>query len=679
MWDIVSEFCEIVDMTVCLARRAARSKLALTFAVLATLIQPALAETRQPVAQAAQSSTVNLRSEIETWQRLFENGSFSDTAAFLVKHPNWPKSNSSDRGGKDLREIAESRLTGSESDREILGYFSAYTPRSPQALDAYVGALKRDGKDTQAKAEIRKFWLAGNMSERDQAAYLNQYRSQISSHEVYERASRLVWENKESAAQAISGEVSGHERAILRARLALRGLGGNIEGLLAAVPSNQRNDPGLVHDRVRYRNTHDDEAGAIDLLLTHPVPADGKIADWWKQRENLALVSLRNGQIDTAYRLASQHGFPAATTEPYMGAEWLSGWIALRFKNDPQTASRHFKRMYDVAVSVVSRARGAYWLGRAAQALGENDKAKGWYQVAAKNGTSFYGQAAAVDLYGQVNIAAPADLHASAAESAAFEQKDLVRIIRTARQMGNAEIVRIFFKAQVEDVKTQAEASLTVALATEMRRPDLAAWAAKNCGRKGFVVGQQGYPQMLRLPSSPEAALINAIIRQESGVYQYAESPAGALGYMQIMPATGRELARKMGETGDTDRLLSDGAYNIRLGSYYLTSLIEKFNGSYVLAAAAYNGGPGRVARWVDEIGDPRSPSPPIARYIKGRKPGEPEHWMAMDVIETYPFGETRFYIHQVLAGLQIYHAVMGKDHTTRLTLRSNLTGCRAC
>jgi hypothetical protein len=106
----------------------------------------------------------------------------------------------------------------------------------------------------------------------------------------------------------------------------------------------------LVHDRVRYRNMHDDEAGAIDLLLTHPVSADGKIADWWKQRENLALVSLRNGQVDTAYRLASQHGFPAATTEPYMGAEWLSGWIALRFKNDPQTASRHFKRMYDVAV-----------------------------------------------------------------------------------------------------------------------------------------------------------------------------------------------------------------------------------------------------------------------------------------------------------------------------------------
>lgn len=667
-------------MTVSLARRAARSKLALTFAVLATLTSPGLSEAGQPVNRPhIQAAAANLRAEIETWQRLYQGGSFSETASFLLAHQAWPKVTGSGSRRLDLRELAESRLTSDDSDRQIISYFDAYEPRSPKGLNAYAGALTRSGETAKAAGAIRKFWVSGNMAERDQTAYLERYRPYITAHDVYERASRLVWENKESAAQSLSSEVAGHERAILRARLALRGLGGNIEALLAQVPETYRDDPGLLHDRVRYRNTHDDEAGAIDLLLTHRVSSNGKIADWWRQRENLALVSLRRGQVDTAYRLASEHGFPAATTEQYMGAEWLSGWIALRFKNDPQTAVQHFKRMNDVAVSVVSRARGAYWLGRTAKALGDEDNAKGWYQVAARNGTAFYGQVAALDLFGQVNISAPADLRATPEEAAAFEQKDLVRIIRTAMQIGNDDIVGTFFKAQVENITTQGEASLTVALATEMRRPDLAAWAAKNAGRKGFVVGQQGYPMLSRLPSAPESALINAIIRQESGAYQYAESPAGALGYMQVMPATGREVARKIGERTSPDRLLNDGAHNIRIGSYYLNGLIDKFGGSYALAAAGYNGGPGRVARWVDEIGDPRSPTPPIARYMQGRKSGEPNHWIAMDVIETYPVGETRFYIHQVLSGLQIYRAISAQDHTTQLSLRSNLTGCSAC
>lgn len=685
-------------MAVYLARRAARSKLALTFAVITAITPPAFAETRHRPSQAsahqsaapsprtqarvqhapALASQATLRAEITQWQSLFSGGTFTQTANFMLSHNHWPKVLEVRGDRSDLRDLAETRLTSSDSDGTIMNYFSAYDPRSPRALDAYYGALTRSGDAPKAIAAVKKFWLNGNMGQQDQLTYLDRYRGLITSHEVYQRASRLVWEDKVSHAQAISGAVTGNERAILRARLALRGGEGNMSSLIAAVPANLSNDAGLVHDRVRYRNTHDDEAGAIDLLLQNPVSADGKIADWWRQRENLALVSLRNGQVDTAYRLASEHGFPKATTEQYMGAEWLSGWIALRFKNDPAVAAKHFTNMFSVAVSVVSRARGAYWLARTAQALGDQDKAKGWYQYAAKNSTAFYGQAAAIDLYGQVDISAPPDLRATATEQSDFESKDLVHIIRAAQQIGNPDIIRAFFMAQVEDIKTQGEASLTVALATELHRPDLASWAAKNAGRKGFVVGQQGYPVLGNLPSAPEKALISAIIRQESGAYQYAKSGAGALGYMQIMPGTGTELARKMGLSTSSSRLLNDGPHNIQLGSFFLESLIEKFGGSYVLAAAAYNGGPARVSRWVDQIGDPRSPSPPISRYMQGRKSNDPAHWMAMDVIEAYPIGETRFYIHQVTSGMEIYRAMLESDHTARLGLKRSLLSCDA-
>ncbi len=115
-------------------------------------------------------------------------------------------------------------------------------------------------------------------------------------------------------------------------------------------------------------------------------------------------------------------------------------------------------------------------------------------------------------------------------------------------------------------------------------------------------------------PKTPEPSLIHAIIRQESLFDAGAVSPSGALGLMQLMPPTARSVAGKMKiKRFNPGNLTTDPRTNVALGSNYLADLVDKFNGSYVMAIAAYNAGPGRVNGWLGENGDP----PPQAGKIR--------------------------------------------------------------
>ncbi|MEK9685590.1 MAG: lytic transglycosylase domain-containing protein, partial [Rhodospirillaceae bacterium] len=109
-------------------------------------------------------------------------------------------------------------------------------------------------------------------------------------------------------------------------------------------------------------------------------------------------------------------------------------------------------------------------------------------------------------------------------------------------------------------------------------------------------------------------------------------------GYMQLMPSTARHVSKQIGVPFVAGGLVNDGDYNVMLGTEYLAQLLRRFNGSYILAIAAFNAGPSKVQTWLDTIGDPRSPSI------------DPLDW-----IELIPYAETRTYVQRVLANLQIF------------------------
>jgi len=135
-----------------------------------------------------------------------------------------------------------------------------------------------------------------------------------------------------------------------------------------------------------------------------------------------------------------------------------------------------------------------------------------------------------------------------------------------------------------------------------------------------------------------DTAYIFGIIRRESAFDQHAHSPVGARGLMQLMPYTARKVARQLQERIRSLKSLEDSATNVRYGTAYFSSLLERFGGHFVLATAAYNAGPHRVDRWM-----PAKISPA-------------DIW-----IETIPFRETRRYVRAVLAYAMIYHQRLGQ------------------
>ncbi len=128
--------------------------------------------------------------------------------------------------------------------------------------------------------------------------------------------------------------------------------------------------------------------------------------------------------------------------------------------------------------------------------------------------------------------------------------------------------------------------------------------------------------------------LLHAVARQESALMHDVRSSAGAMGLMQLMPATGREMAAGAGLGLSTQDLL-DPSLNIRLGGRYLAQLLQDFEGNRILATAAYNAGPNRVRQWLR-----RSQDAPLPYDV----------W-----VETIPYGETRNYVESVLTYTVIY------------------------
>lgn len=137
-----------------------------------------------------------------------------------------------------------------------------------------------------------------------------------------------------------------------------------------------------------------------------------------------------------------------------------------------------------------------------------------------------------------------------------------------------------------------------------------------------------------------DPAFVYGLIRRESAFDRYAASPVGARGLMQIMPSTGRIIAKLLDEKWQSVSTLYDPEVNLRYGTAYFRNLLARFDHHFVLAAAAYNAGPHRVDRWL-----PTGEAMPADIWI-----------------ETIPFKETRQYVSTVLAYTMIYQQRMGRQ-----------------
>jgi len=561
---------------------------------------------------------------------------FAAARKFVEENPKWPNSFL-------LRRRAEESMGTRLSDDAVLEWFESRTPASSDGLMKLGSALLKTGQKEKAVELLRQTWRDGNFGRKQERQFYRSYRKHLTYKDHQERIDRLIWSDRYHPARRMLRYLKKHDRYLPEARLALMRKRGGVDRAISKIPSHQLKDLGFIYERLRWRRRKGRYLEARELLENLPddLPYPNK---WWRERSYLAREALKDGHITEALRLITNHGLREGAA--FAEAEWLIGWINLRFLQEAEPALKHFNTMYEGVSYPISEARGAYWAGRAAEKLGKKKLAKDWYKAAANHPTTYYGQLSVKKLGKKADLNLPPQITPTTSEQAEFSKNELAGAIVRLKAMGLEDHLPTFIRALDRFRSTPGWRALTASLAMKVGRADQSVYVAKKVLQDGQGFVTEGYP-LLKIPKkSPEAALVLAVIRQESRFSPTAKSHAGARGLMQIMPATARRVAKSIRVRYSKSKLLSDPKYNIRLGRHYLDGLVGKYDGTYLLALAAYNAGPHRVNRWIKEYGDPRKPQI------------DPIDWA-----EKIPFKETRNYVQRVLENLNVYRAKFGVTH----------------
>jgi soluble lytic murein transglycosylase len=590
-----------------------------------------------------------LPAKVIQWLDLIRPGpgrSFDEMTAFMAKNPNWPLR-------LTLQSQAERAMPDGLSPGSVIAWFKGREPRTPEGATKLVLALAATGSAPQASAIARAAWLGLDFDKDDEDDFLKAAGSHLRPSDDIARLDGLLWDGDEDQAKRMLDRVDGAHRLEAQARMKLADQASDAQAALARVPAALRKDPGLVFEVARYYRRQGDYDKAAAAL--EPPPQHARRPDkMWNEMENAARDALDAGSVSVAYRLAASHGSDGGIV--FAEGEWLAGWIALRFLSEPDTALRHFANLYKGTTSVFSRARGAYWAGRAEEARKQEAAAEKWYRLAATNLTIYYGQLAAMRLGESTALRIKVDPKPSAAETAIFDKNELVRVVRALNAIGVSERDRAFLYRLIADAKNLSQYRLIAVLARQSHHDDIALSAAKAARENGAEMADYLFP-VIQLPpgGKAEPAFVLGLIRQESAFNPQAASGAGAMGLMQLMPSTAQQMAKELKIAKFKPSRLTDPRLNVEIGRAYLDKLVDRFDGSYLLATAAYNAGPSRVRDWISAYGDPRDADTDV-----------------VDWVESLPFDETRNYIQRVMENLQVYRSRLSKG-PSKIALESDL------
>ena len=574
---------------------------------------------------------------------------------YFEKHPDWPLQST-------LERRVEGALPGPIPDERMLAWFARHPPATPIGCIRHIDLLQKRGDRQASRREISRCWRSLAMRTAGEKKFFRRYGRRISyadrSARVrthldrgrYRSAYRLITFHRLPAGYAVP----------LRVRIDLQRKPRpwtvpKMLKRLPKVPAKARAEAGFQFDLVRWHRRRGELGAAGAALIALPAPAPAVEGRHWLERTLLVRELLKAQRHARAYAAAAGHRH--ASGYRFAGAESLAGWIALRKLGRSEAALTHFRRIHAGSRRHDHRAMAAWWIGEAWRDKLRPDEAKTWYRRAAPAVFVLHGQLSRMRLKA-LSTVLPPDTAVPPEMRAAFDRETAVRLVRFySRNRAKSEsrlLLRWLIRRDArrsagrsaDDVRQAGRRlALTAELAAELGERHIAVRAARLALSRGFVRSRLAYPVIAlprKLPVEP--ALVLAVIRQESEFNARARSRANARGLMQLMPSTAKFAARRARLKWDRRRLIRDAAYNIRLGSAYLAYLLDRFEGSYLLAAAAYNAGPARVKRWIERYGIPGRSVDPV------------------DWIESIPFGETRNFVRRVLANVSVYRMRLGRN-----------------
>lgn len=557
---------------------------------------------------------------------------FQELDNFLRQNPIWP-------GNNLLWQRAEISLPGDWPAEQTLAWFADREPKTWQGKVKLAQAFMALNQESIGKSWLVQAWRQDGMGPQEQNNFYARFRDKLTPADTRARLGMLIRQQSDTAARSLAKSLGKNFITLAEAQIAYRDNKRKAKQFYQKLPPALRSDPDLAILIMQQKRRAENYNVALQFLAFEPKQANPELHDlYWTERHILARQMLREKHFAKAYQLAAGHHLKSGVD--FVDAEFLAGWIALRRLNQPEKAIPHFQKILADAVNPLAVARGNYWLGQSW--FGRNPMlAQQFFSAASKFPTSFYGQLARSELgqnAGVYELPVPPAIPSKAKEN--FTAEELIQLCQILREHQQNDLAQSILLYRARNAKSSGEFLLLADYAERSQWPDIAVNIARQARMAGFDLIDAGYPlpNYALSTNDPEAALAYAIIRQESSFDPNAKSQAGALGLMQIMPATGRDFAKKLGWDFNPAWLVRRPEYNIRLGQEVLAGKLALFDNNYALGVAAYNAGPSRVQEWLRDFGDPRSGK--IAM---------------VDWIEMIPFGETRSYVQRVLENLVVY------------------------
>ncbi|GAJ27704.1 lytic transglycosylase domain-containing protein [Acidomonas methanolica] len=635
-------------------RRSFRLRLALCATALLTGCAGGPEGIASPPAQSASAPTAVERvalppvsaateQRVTRWLALTAPGPYApaqDYADFLTSGTKWP-----------LRGLMMARYEHqlAEADTVTLSRLCPLLP--PNRATAF---LRCAPALPDAAARARVIWTHDAISSSEEPAFLARFGDHLTPDDQWARFQTLESSGQIAAARRQIARLAPARQNLARARLAFRLATPDADSTLAALSPDDLADPILTLARLHALRRADRLGDALALWKQSGFTVERRAPShrWWSERAALSRALLSAGSPPDALLLARDVTAPVGSPQR-LEAQFLTGWIELRALHDPSAAIPLFTDLLQDR-SIITRAKGAYWLGRAHRDLGHEATARQAWTRAAQYPTTFYGQLALAALNGNVPTLLPdappvpgldaALARLPPAPQGRIGRPDLAEAATWLVRQGDSAHARLFLMLLQSETTDPADQAQLARLGWTLGLYEPAVFAARSTGRQGVTLYPLGWPLPPDIDTEEGATppgLALGVARQESSFDPDAESPARAIGLMQFQTGTARDVVRRAGLSGldISPAGLRDPRTSMILGRAYLAYLLSRFDNVVPEALAAYNAGPHRTAQWLES--DPL-PVPLTQDAL-------------IDWIEKLPYEETRAYIQHVEENRAIY------------------------
>jgi soluble lytic murein transglycosylase len=537
--------------------------------------------------------------------------------------------------------LEQALIASTEPAANVIADLGGAMPGLVDARIALANAYLESGETKRAASIARTIWTEDYLDAASEAKILASFGSLLTPEDHWARAMHLMMHDRASGVERLFPFMSAAQKSLALARNAVSRNAADAKTLLDAVDPAYQKNPVYIFSRAQRARQFELWDDAI-AWLNKGASSGADAAEWWYERQRLVRQLLSKGDAARAYKVAA--GYTEGPEGRLVEARFHAGWIALSFLHQPKAAVKQFTAMTKLSTLADSVTQANYWLARALAADGDAKAAKAAYKVAAGYGTTYYGMLA------RAALGMPAvvlrKMPSWKDDESTFEGREVVQAIRLLVADGQNDVATPLLRSLAQSLNSGGEFVLAARLAQQIDAHHLAISIADIADKRGYPLDLFSFPKDglpdVKLAEIDKAA-IYAVTRTESRFQADAVSSSGARGLMQLMPGTAKETAEKIGVAYSASRLTSDAAYNAQLGSSYLATQLATYNGSLLLAAAAYNAGAGNANKWIAAFGDPRADNV------------DPVVW-----VELIPFQETRKYVQRVLGNYLVYRERLG-------------------